>query len=710
MKPNISIAICTYNRFDHLAGCLDTLKAQSLSGDLFEVLVIDNGSDEGARKSFLETYDLSRNCRIVSVAQPGLSKARNIALQEAAAPLIAFIDDDARASETWLKSILDAFNGPHSPKVVFGPIEPIWPNGQPPEWLPENLFGALSVLDLGDTDRPATESEIGFGANIAFDVAAAVNSGGFPENLGRAGKNLMSGEETSLLAEIRVNGGTAWYSAGALVHHFVHEDRLCMPWLISRFAWQAIADKTEASPWSSPEHALEILRGVHNSDDVAKLLQTLLGNENDSPDISTSQTRTALALTSLLLSLHELEDSQVEQLAANRLIVADEFGTPTGEVRWSTPDGYRWAPSISPDTSLLVAEGEEKTGHHYLIPPLQRISGMQEVVLKLNLLRTPCADYTGLFEAAAGHRAQILLPTLDNHLYWTNRITFTAALSQATIPISGILHRLPDNAADEKALKKFGQRLNKIFMLAPELVEICRDRFGLTNVEYLPHIAQHATTNTAAPDVVRKKLGIPDNAIVIAMTGEQRKGKGLTLFLRSLPLISPETRKQIFVILAGKAKAKRIDEIRQQLNDAGVNYLLDLRDNKLAGDFVVINDQDYAERIAVADYGLFLFQDDQREVMSGGISDYLYRGAGLIATESSVVGKIVKRLDAGYLLQEETPRALAKLLNYIVADGKKPNQSDGIIAGYIDSISPDAVARKIEETVGLEMRLEANLD
>ena len=41
---HLSVIVCTYNRRDLLAGCLESLGRQTLSPDRFEVVVVDNNS------------------------------------------------------------------------------------------------------------------------------------------------------------------------------------------------------------------------------------------------------------------------------------------------------------------------------------------------------------------------------------------------------------------------------------------------------------------------------------------------------------------------------------------------------------------------------------------------------------------------------------------------------------------------------------------
>jgi len=51
----LSVVIPTYNRREMLRECLETLEAQTYPRDLFEVIVVNDGSQDGT-DSFLEAY------------------------------------------------------------------------------------------------------------------------------------------------------------------------------------------------------------------------------------------------------------------------------------------------------------------------------------------------------------------------------------------------------------------------------------------------------------------------------------------------------------------------------------------------------------------------------------------------------------------------------------------------------------------------------
>ena len=152
LKFDISVAICTYNRFDYLPLAIESLKQQTLSDERFEIIIVDNSDDDDRAARFWQGYRLPHNSRLVNTTPPGLSRARNCALELSQSPIIVYIDDDAVATQNLLSSYIEYFNKYPEANVVGGKINPIWP-GEKPDWLPPSLLGCLTIVNHGNSDR-----------------------------------------------------------------------------------------------------------------------------------------------------------------------------------------------------------------------------------------------------------------------------------------------------------------------------------------------------------------------------------------------------------------------------------------------------------------------------------------------------------------------------------------------------------------------------
>ncbi|WP_198372068.1 glycosyltransferase [Roseomonas rosulenta] len=240
----IAAAICTYERYDLLPGAIDSALAQSLPHSDYQVIVVDNSPDP--ERSAREAAAFAHHDILIwhHEPRPGLSNARNVAARLASAPLIAYLDDDARADAVWLENIVGCFDqfGP-AVQVVGGRIRPWW--GAPrPAWLADEMLGDITVIDHGPERRLLREGEWVAGANIAFRIPALQAAGWFDTSLGRTGSgaSLLSAEETALTDRIRTLGGQVAYDPLAAVDHWVDPERLTQRWFRRRAAWQAVSD------------------------------------------------------------------------------------------------------------------------------------------------------------------------------------------------------------------------------------------------------------------------------------------------------------------------------------------------------------------------------------------------------------------------------------------------------------------------------------
>jgi glucosyl-dolichyl phosphate glucuronosyltransferase len=166
--PAIAAAVCTYNRYDMLAEALGSLAAQRAPGVAFEILVVDNSPDPARSAEEAKRHAGIAGLRWIHEKRPGLSRARNVATANAKAPIVAFLDDDARADPGWIAALAAAFDalGPQA-QVVGGRILPWWGAARP-AWLHDALVPALTVVDLGPERRALRPGEWVAGANIAF--------------------------------------------------------------------------------------------------------------------------------------------------------------------------------------------------------------------------------------------------------------------------------------------------------------------------------------------------------------------------------------------------------------------------------------------------------------------------------------------------------------------------------------------------------------
>lgn len=194
------MVIPTRDRPAGLSRLLAALGRQSLPADRFEVIVVDDGSTPPVSDTaYGPGLRVLRN-----EPSRGPGAARNCGWRAAAAPLVAFVDDDCVPSDSWLEAIVSAARAAGESVVLQGQVQPAPDHGD-------------RVRPLSHTIEVSGPSRLFVSANIAYPRALLEQLNGFDERFRRAGEDAELGAR-ALKAEAR-----AEYVPGALVHHEVRD-------------------------------------------------------------------------------------------------------------------------------------------------------------------------------------------------------------------------------------------------------------------------------------------------------------------------------------------------------------------------------------------------------------------------------------------------------------------------------------------------------
>jgi GT2 family glycosyltransferase len=197
--PRLSVVVPTWNRRDRLAGLLAALEPLTADGDV-EVVIVDDGSTDGTG----ELLDGVRWATIVRQANGGAASARNAGWHRAAAPVVAFLDDDCLPGPGWPLGLLDAFDRPDV-AGVGGAITGIHDG-------PLDTFVAVErLVDHGRDLDDGVDFLVTANAAYRREVLAAV--GGFDQAFPGA-----AGEDVDLSWRVRASGGRLVRSSAAVRH------------------------------------------------------------------------------------------------------------------------------------------------------------------------------------------------------------------------------------------------------------------------------------------------------------------------------------------------------------------------------------------------------------------------------------------------------------------------------------------------------------
>jgi glycosyltransferase involved in cell wall biosynthesis len=212
-RPEISVVVCTYNRAALLPRTLESLFAQKPENSAFEILVIDNNSSDDTRAVVASLQTKSPvPLRYIHEPRQGNAYARNTGVEQAHAPIVAFLDDDVFAGENWIYTIRSAFD--RDPQICFigGRVLPLWETN-PPRWLTPAHWAPLALLDYGDDEKQiAGQMPLGLlTANIAFRKEVFDKVGRFSPSLQRVKGGIGSMEDTEFLMRVCRSGKTGCY-------------------------------------------------------------------------------------------------------------------------------------------------------------------------------------------------------------------------------------------------------------------------------------------------------------------------------------------------------------------------------------------------------------------------------------------------------------------------------------------------------------------
>jgi GT2 family glycosyltransferase len=199
-ETQITLAVVTRDRSEQLSTyLLPSLGALLAAGHT--VVAVDQSTDDSTARLVRE-YAGVRYLR----SEPGISRARNVAIRKTAAPLLAFTDDDVTLFDGWLDSIARLFEANPEAGVVCG--RGVRSNGS---LLPGVLAGTYRW--------PKNPFGLGHGFNIAFRRRVFDDVGLFDEELG-AGAAYASGEDTDLIYRAMRAGWAVLCSDDlTVVHH-----------------------------------------------------------------------------------------------------------------------------------------------------------------------------------------------------------------------------------------------------------------------------------------------------------------------------------------------------------------------------------------------------------------------------------------------------------------------------------------------------------
>ena len=210
----ISAIVPTFNRADTLRSCIESLLHQTLDPQFYEIVIVDNNSNDTTRDTVQAYLGQGHNVRYVFEPRQGLHFARHAGAKAAKAEIVAYTDDDAIVDSRWLEELVKAYKY-HDIGCAGGKITVQW-DMKPPDWLlPYECY--YGNIDYGTRCRVLSPHEHVFGANISLRREALFEVGGFHPDF--IGSQRVGSGEIGLCVELHKRGiKIAWVPTAQVRH------------------------------------------------------------------------------------------------------------------------------------------------------------------------------------------------------------------------------------------------------------------------------------------------------------------------------------------------------------------------------------------------------------------------------------------------------------------------------------------------------------
>lgn len=119
----LSFIIPVYNAEKYIGECLNSLLAQDLPAEEFEIICVNDGSRDNSLSVLKDYADRYHNIRIISKENGGVTTARNAGLEAAQGDYIWFIDADDLIKENILSQLKSMVPPTSCDRIVFGAYE-----------------------------------------------------------------------------------------------------------------------------------------------------------------------------------------------------------------------------------------------------------------------------------------------------------------------------------------------------------------------------------------------------------------------------------------------------------------------------------------------------------------------------------------------------------------------------------------------------------
>jgi glycosyltransferase involved in cell wall biosynthesis len=230
----LTVLMATHNGAQTLPRVFDAYARLTPPAGGWALVVVDNASTDDTPGILAAHRD-----RLPLIARHTAKRGKNVALNEGladcAGDLVVLTDDDAIPDEDWLVALQAAASENPAYDTFGGRIDPVWPEGGCPEWVPRlvNMGATFAISPASMCEGPTPAARI-WGPNMAIRHRVFEQGHRFDESVGPSAGQYMMGSEVEFTCRIERHGHRAWFAPGARVGHIVRARQLEPRWIIER--------------------------------------------------------------------------------------------------------------------------------------------------------------------------------------------------------------------------------------------------------------------------------------------------------------------------------------------------------------------------------------------------------------------------------------------------------------------------------------------
>ncbi|MBW4056651.1 MAG: glycosyltransferase family 2 protein [Proteobacteria bacterium] len=213
MTMDISVIVCTYNRYQNLLMLLESFEKLKTNPDIeWELIVVDNNSSDITR-AVVESAAAKNVMKInyVFEGRQGKSYALNSGIIAAKGEIIAFTDDDCIVNSDWIENILLEFKSDENLCGIGGRVELYDKRDKP-----VTIMTSKEKFVFESSDRVFSSIH---GCNMSFVRKVFGKTGFFDVSFFSAGSKIASAEDSDFIYRVFKSGLKMTYCPDVVVYH-----------------------------------------------------------------------------------------------------------------------------------------------------------------------------------------------------------------------------------------------------------------------------------------------------------------------------------------------------------------------------------------------------------------------------------------------------------------------------------------------------------